>query len=123
MHYPDWWNRTVTLYNKIENLDGSTYWQKTRLDGCFWGVKAERLLSGDNVIASPVYTVRVPPGRLIQAATGDIAVLGDISDDVDEKTQGKRSSDLLRKYGQNAFLIRVFKDNTGVDIPHCYLGG
>jgi hypothetical protein len=123
MNYPEWWNKTITLYNKIEDLNGGVYWQKTTLDRCFWGVKTERLPSGDNIITASAYTVRVPIGRLIQASTGDIAVLGDVTDEIDESTQGKRSSDLLKKYGQNAFLIRVFKDNSGLSVPHYYLGG
>ena len=121
--YPGWWNKTVTLYNKTEDLNGNIYWRRTTLESCFWGAKAERLLSGDNIITAPAYAVRVPPGRLILAVTGDIAVLGCVDDDVDEKTQGKRSSDLLKKYGRNAFLIRIFKDNTGIALPHYFIGG
>jgi hypothetical protein len=124
MKYPDWWNKTVTLYKKFEEPDRGVYWQRTRLNGCFWSVKSERLPSGDNVITTLVYVVRVPCGRPIEAATGDICVLGKVSDEIDERTQGKRSSDFLKKYGQGAFLVRVFKDNSdALPFPHYFIGG
>jgi len=125
MAYPVWWNKTITLYNKLEATDGSVIWERTAITDCFFAVKSERVVSGDNIIVSPVFVVRIQPGKLIQANTGDIVVLSDVDDIIDETQKGLRSSDLLSKYGQSAFLVRVYKDNTGVPtagLPHYYIG-
>jgi hypothetical protein len=125
MRYPEFWDKRVTLYVKTEDKARNTVWIKTILDGCCWGLKAERIPSGDNFIVAPVYTVRVPTGKLIRASTGDMCVMGDVDEDIDERTQGIRSSDLLKRYEGSAFAVRIFKDNTGANmpIPHYFIGG
>ena len=47
---------------------------------------------------------------------GDIVVRGEVSDEIDEYTSGKRSTDLLNKYKQfgECFVIDRVSDNTGV---------
>lgn len=131
MNYPAWWNKTVTVYNRFEDTDGLVTWYRTSLPGCFVKTVPAFSVSGDTGTEKPQTTVRIrrsehyvspaewltdeskrKAGFTIQ--NGDIVVIGNVSDDIDEYESGKRSDDLLNKYKSvgcitvNSFSINDF---------------
>lgn len=133
--YAVWWDDTVTVYNKYE--DAQTHlitWYKTVLTGCFYKSVGEnvkvnnieldtdsilcRIPKKDNYI-KPYLWIALPndeKSAFFTLKQGDIIVEGEIDDDIDEYTSGKRSTDFIAKYKalQGCFVIDRVGDNTGV---------
>ena len=141
--YPIWWDKTITIYNKITADDGKVSWQSTVISGCFWkyinetkyvdNVKMQtkevicRIPEQDNYV--PYLTWKTLEDRTgkFTLHTGDFVVYGEVDDVIDEYTKGQRASDVLNKYRDVnlAFQIEVFTDNTGdvLNSEHYRLGG
>ena len=141
-----WWDKTITIYNKI--VDPSTNrvtWQKTLVTNCFW--KAENILfsmgrygvstigvitENKNIICRIPKDTRFVDKRdwkdltdksgHFTLANGDIIVLGEVEDTIDEYTSGQRSTDLITKYKEYDACLEIdtYVDNvqTGVGLEH-----
>lgn len=131
-NYPKYWDKTVTIYNQIKNEStGAITWQSTSLSGCFWKyinnvtyvnrVKMEtkevicRIPKSDKYLSLEEWISKTPEEGEFTLRNGDIVVLGEVTDVVDEYTKGSRSTDLLNKYRSvnRAFQIESFTDDTG----------
>lgn len=111
------WNKTITLYNKHEDeLTGLISWYRHSLDNCFYkatnntvNVGGVQLQTDDNIIRIPENPKYLPPYKWLQLPndeksqaftlkSGDLVFLGDVSEEIDEYTPGKRSTDIIQKY-------------------------
>ncbi len=138
-----WWDKTITIYNKL--VDPTTQrvsWTRTTVENCFW--KATNSLyslgaqSGSVQLEVKNIICRIPqddrfvtkreweklPDRTgyFTLANGDIIILGEVDDTIDEYTPGQRSTDLVAKYKKydECLEIETYVDNvrTGVDLAH-----
>lgn len=111
------WNKTITLYNKFEDENtGVIKWYRHTLEHCFYKVTDNtvnvgnvQLQTDDNIVRIPAQKNYLTPYKWNKLSAeeienymtmqgGDLILLGDVSDDIDEYVTGKRSSDLIEKY-------------------------
>lgn len=136
-----WWDKTITIYNKV--VDPTTQrisWYRTVVENCFWKyVNNTYTIRGSNVLLETKDIIcRIPKderyadkatwkelsdkSNSFTLANGDIIILGEVEDIIDEYTTGKRSTDIIAKYKEiDACLeIDTYVDNvrTGVDLEH-----
>lgn len=144
--YPAWWDKTITLYNKYTDpLTKVVSWFRRVISDCFWDNTATMIIEGSvkvlsndvicRVPESPYYKPKgewkdLPNDRLSNYFTigqGDIVVLGEVDDIVDEDIRGHRSNDLVAKYKdtQDCIVIKRYSDNTGDGrcMPHYHIIG
>ena len=132
-HYPSWWDSTITLYNKYTDSDKKVKWYKTVLEGCYYSHSLDKITVGKTTIASNVSVCRIrvndsfigkgdwiklqdsERAEYFTLATGDIIVAGEIDFNIDEYTQGSRSSDMIKQYTEwpGCFTIESVSINTG----------
>lgn len=132
-HYPKWWNTTITLFNKYVGDDKRVKWYSTVIDECFYRHSLDKILIGDTTIASNVSICRIKVSdsfigrsewmKLLDSersnyftlGTGDIIVADEVDFVIDEYTNGKRSSDLIKKYSEwpGCFTIESVNINVG----------
>lgn len=132
--YPPWWNQTITIYNRYEDDHTNLVrWYKTIVSGCFYKDAGNKIQVGNTVIETndiicrirkddrflPNYEWNAKPADQKQdyftLSVGDIIVLGEVADDIDEYHSGMRSNDIIDKYKalQGCFKIEQVADNTG----------
>ena len=141
-----WWDKTITVYNKfIDPTTQRVSWYRTVVENCFW--KAQNIMFSMGrygvstigvVTENKVITCRIPKtdaylckkdwlnledkSTKFTLANGDIIVLGEVEDVIDEYVSGHRSTDLITKYkGEDTCLeIDTYVDNvqTGVGLEH-----
>lgn len=141
--YPVWWDKTITIFNKIVGEDNKVSWQRTVINGCFWkyinetkyvdNVKMQtkevicRIPEQENYVPYLQWKTLDDKSNKFTLRTGDFVVYGEVDDVVDEYTKGQRATDILNKYREVnlAFQIDVFTDNTGdvLNSEHYRLGG
>lgn len=111
------WDKTITLYNRYEDEQtGIIKWYRHKLNKCFYKrtnnkvrVGDVQLQSDDTIIRIPAQSGYFPPfawnnlpndrkGNQMTLQSGDLIFLGEVADEIDEYTSGKRSSDLITKY-------------------------
>ena len=110
------WDKTITLYNKSENEDGLITWYRHKLEECFWKHKKSGSDAGNVRTETDEGIIRIPAqanyvsaydwqnlsnaekGEYMTLKKDDLIFLGDVSEEIDEYTAGKRSSDLIAKY-------------------------
>jgi len=130
------WNKTITLYNKSEDiLTGVVTWNRHVLYNCF--VKRTngetnagnvRFQTDGTVIRIPEQSnfvpqyewLSLPNDRMKEAMTlqtGDLIILGAVSDDIDEYTDGQRSTDITAKYAALG-SVYVSSVNINTDLPN-----
>ena len=108
---------TVTHYGQKKEVDSTTNrnvikWERKCYKNCYFGVNSVESLSGNTLSQASSYTVRIPfSGEELEFNSGDIIVLGEVTDDVDNTT-GNRTSDLIAKYKPDCFTVRTVSDNT-----------
>lgn len=133
-NYPEWWNQTITVYNKFEHPETRIItWYKTVIPRCFWKNADNKLVVGETTIESNVTVCRIPKNdkflekyqwnelsanvrdNFFTFGVGDIIIRGEVHDTVNEYTKGQRSSDLLKKYKnlQGCMVIENCSINTG----------
>jgi len=135
-HYPSWWDTTVTVYNKYIGLDKKIVWYPHVIEGCFYKHDLEKITVGRTTIEANVSVCRLrEDSRFIKKSAwielpdeskhtrftlslGDIIVAGEVDAEdleLDEYTNGKRSSDLIKKYSEwpGCFTITSVNINTG----------
>lgn len=144
-NYPEWWDQTITVYNKYENGAHQISWQRTVLTGCFWKNSDTLVYAAARSIESNTTLCRIPINKkfiekhhwdnLSTAArsthftlgVGDFIVRGAVNDTVDEYQSGQRSSDIIAKYkgAQMCFVIQRCSINVGGGrgMEHYYVRG
>ena len=126
--YPPWWNADVTLYNKYTDpTTKQITWYRKPLSGCFWKNSSDKVKIGNTVLETESTTCRIridplfiPAGAwqtlpaedretYFTLGVGDILVLGEVDDEINEYETGKRSSDLLTKYHKLRECLQIDK--------------
>lgn len=143
-NYPEWWNDTITVFNKYEDpATRRITWYKTVLHNCFWKYTGNRIVVGETALDTNTIICRIPKNSAYlekykwDATTekskhytlcpDDILIKGKVDDDIDEYASGKRSSDILTKYKrlQGCMVIEKCASNTGLGrgLEHYYVSG
>lgn len=143
-NYPEWWNTTITVYNKYEDQTSRQItWYRTVIQNCFWKYTGNKIVVGETAIDTNTTLCRVPlhPAFLekyqwtdtpnksehFTLSPGDIIICGEVNDVIDEYAAGKRSSDVLEKYRklQGSMMIDKCASNTGPGrgLEHYYVRG
>lgn len=114
-NYPEWWNATITVFNKYEDpTTRKITWHKTVLQNCFWKYTGNKIVVGETTLDTNTTICRIPvnPAFLenyqwtitedksdfFTLGVGDIIIRGEVDDEIDEYASGVRSSDILTKY-------------------------
>ena len=144
--YPMWWDKTITIYNKrIDSTTQRVSWYRTYVENCFWKFEHNKInvgqrYAGKIVLESSEVICRIPlDSRFVEKnewvglsgsdisehftlSNGDIIILGEVADTIDEYTAGNRSTDIVAKYKelQGCLEVDTYVVNTwtGVGIPH-----
>lgn len=141
-----WWDKTLTIYNKyVDPTTQRVSWYRTYVKNCFW--KAENIMfsmgrygvSTIGVVTENKNIIcRIPKNKKFldkrawrnladkstnfTLANGDIIVLGQVDDVIDEYTAGQRSTDLLARYKEDDACLEIdtYIDNchTGINLEH-----
>lgn len=144
-NYPIWWEDTITLYNKYEDTQTNIItWYRTVLHNCFWKATGNKVSVGNVEIDTKNLLCRIPKDerylripdwenlpndRMSEYFTlkqGDIVVLGDIDDEINEYQKGYRATDFIDKYkNYGCFQIQQIGINTGSgkNNEHYYISG
>lgn len=146
-----WWDKTITLYNKY--VDPTTQvitWYRTVIHNCFWknvnetyyvgtrgistsGVKLEtktitcRIPEDERYVDRKTWDELADKSKNFTIGNGDIIILGEVNDTIDETTSGKHSTDLVSKYKKYdaSLMIDTYVINTvtGVGLRHYRIVG
>ena len=141
-----WWDKTLTIYNKVvDPVTNRISWYRTTVDNCFWkyvnnlynmgrygmstvGVQLEiknvvcRIPKTDKYVDKRTWDSLEDKTDHFTLANGDIIVLGEVEDVIDEYVEGQRSTDLMTRYKKYDACIEIatYVDNvqTGVGLEH-----
>ena len=132
INYPEWWDKTVTVYNKYE--DETTHqitWYRHVVDGCFWQDVGNKLKMGETILEGNQLICRIRENAsylnkyawtnseskddFFTLGLQDILILGSVDDEIDEYTSGKRATDVIAKYKQITGVLEIesVSDDTG----------
>ena len=140
-NYPVWWDTSVTIYNKYTDPTTQTVtWYRSVVDNAFWKDVNDKVTIGDTILESNKIICRIredanykdkylwidlpseDKARFFTLGQGDIIVKGKVADEVDEYSEGNRSTDLIAKYKelQGCLEIQKASNNTGAGrgLPH-----
>ena len=137
------WDKTVTLYNKYEDeITGAIHWYRHKLTDCFYKVTnntvtvgSVKLQTNDNIIRIPAQIKylsadkwqELPNDKKTEYLTlkgDDLIFLGDVSENIDEYTPGKRSSDIIEKYkALGSVVVTSVNINDFLPEPHYLVRG
>ena len=137
------WNRTITLYNKHEDeLTGVIKWYRHTLSDCFYkgtnntvNVGGVQLQTDDTVVRILEKPNYLPPYKWLQLPndeknkaftlkSGDLIFLGDITEEIDEYSKGKRSTDIIQKYSAiGSMFIKSVNTNDFMPGAHYLVRG
>lgn len=141
-NYPRWWDKTITLYNKYINpTTQRVSWYRTVIQNCFWkyvnetyyvgtrgistsGIKLEtknvicRIPKDDRFVDKAEWKDVYDTNEHFTLGNGDIIILGEVDDVIDEYVAGQRSSDIVAKYKelQGCIEIDTYVVNTGTGV-------
>lgn len=136
--YPVWWDTTITIYNKYE--DPQTHviaWFRKTVNGAFWKYTKDTISFNDTVLESKKTLCRIredssflekylwvsktteQKADYFTLGQGDIIVKGEVTDTIDEYTQGSRSSDLLTKYRALQGCMEIDTVSINVGLGRC----
>lgn len=136
-----WWDKTITVYNKsIDPTTQRVSWYSTTVENCFWKyVNGTRVIKAQNLVLDIKEIIcRIPENEnflkkydwdkladktgKFTLDTGDIIVLGEVEDVIDEYTSGKRSTDIIAKYKKSGECLEVetYVNNvqSGIGLAH-----
>ena len=132
--YPEWWDTSITVYNKHVDQTDIVTWYRHNIDGAFWKYVKDKITMGETVLETNKIICRIrkdesyldkyqweqlpndsKPGYFT-LAQGDIIVKGHVEEDIDEYITGHRSTDIIAKYKalQGCMEIDLAANNTGV---------
>ena len=137
-----WWDKTITLYNKY--VDPTTQvitWYRTVINNCFWknvnetyyvgtrgistsGVKLEtksitcRIPKDDRYVDRRTWDELTDKSKNFTLSNGDIIILGEVDDVIDDTISGMRHTDLVSKYKKYdaSLMIDTYVINTGTGV-------
>lgn len=132
-HYPEWWDDTITLYNKFIDKDNKVYYFRHVITDCFYKHTVEKVTVGNTTISSNVSICRIRVNDafvdkrawnelpasdkrdMFTLSIGDIIVAGETEYEIDEYSKGSRSSDLLKEYKEwpGCFTVETVNINVG----------
>lgn len=134
-NYGDWWSTTITLYNKVIGENNKISWYRHVIEDCFYSQVLDTLskLNTNSVLDSYVSICRIRKSEsyvgkrkylslseedrdeYFTLSTGDIIVAEEVDFEIDEYTDGQRSSDMLKLYREDpgCFIVKQRSDNTG----------
>ncbi len=135
------WNKTITLYNRFEDeKTGLITWHRHKIEHCFFkntksgaNIGNVQRFSSESIVRIPEQHNYLPPFEWLKLADSkrpecmtlqvdDIIVPADVSDEIDEYSQGTRSSDLLAKYKSlGALRIKSVNINTVAPGAHYFI--
>lgn len=144
--FPEWWDTTVTIYNKFTDPQTKVVrWYKTVVEGAFWKYVGDKINIGRTVLETNNTICRIrkddrflekhlwlqkPNDEMSNYFTlgvGDIIVKGEVDDTIEEYQSGKRSNDLIAKYKelQGCISIQEIAINIGAGrgLEHYYIKG
>lgn len=141
-----WWDKTITIYNKyVDPTTQRISWYRTVVNNCFWkyvntlynmgrygmstvGVQLEvknvvcRIPKDRRFLDKQAWKALSDKTGRFTLANGDMIFLGRIDEEIDEYTQGKRSTDLMSRYKEFDACIEIesYVNNvqTGVGLEH-----
>lgn len=136
------WNKTITLYNKLTDSDGNVKWYRHILTDCFVKLTSSESHTGPSQRIADCGIIRISekmnfkmPEEWRKLSDGqrqsyftispdDIIVLGNVSEEIDELTAGKRSCELISKYkSSGALTVRSVNINTSLPNSHYFIRG
>ena len=134
-HYSQWWDDTITLYNKYIDPDTKKVtWYRHVIPDCFYKHTIEKITVGKTTIDSNVTVCRIRVNndlfvdkkswmlltdaeRAIKftLSVGDIIVADEIDFEIDEYAKGKTSANLVNenKEWPGCFTIETVNINVG----------
>lgn len=133
-NYPIWWDTSVTIYNKYEDVQtGLIKWYRYTVDSCFWKYDYDKVILGSTILESNKIICRIPANakfmekyewvklpndemvNYFTLGPEDIIIKGVVDDDIDEYKSGYRSTDFLSKYKklQGCMVVDEVKINVG----------
>lgn len=144
--YPIWWDTTITIFNKYTDPQTRVVtWYKQVIPGAFWKYAGNKISINEITLDSNTIVCRIrKDDRFLEKyqwinlpndsmkdyftlGTGDIIVKGEVEDEIDEYTSGKRSTDLVKKYKnlQGCMEIQKVAIDTGEGrcMEHYYVVG
>lgn len=143
-NYPEWWNTTITVYNKYEDpATRQITWYRTVLHNCFWKYTGNKIVVGETAIETNTTLCRVPVNTAFlerylwndtqdksthfTLGQGDIIIKGEVADEINEYASGYRSSDILTKYKKYGECMMVEQSavsaGTGRGLEHYFVRG
>lgn len=128
--YPPWWDKSITLFNKMEAANGTVTWYPTVISNAYVKNAGQSVVVNNGVIDTDkaICRIRKDPNYLPKAewdalavksskftlAPGDIIIFGSVTDTINEYVAGSRSTDLLNKYASSgAMEIESVNINVG----------
>lgn len=137
------WNKTITVYNKSEDvLTGIISYHRHILKNCFVKRTNNKIKVGDIVLQSDNIIIRVPAqknylapflwqnlpndkmGAYITFKPGDLIILGEVNENIDEYSAGLRATDIINKYSAlGSCYISAVNVNTDLPNKHYYIKG
>lgn len=132
-HYPEWWDTTITLFNKYVSSDNHITWYPHVIEGCFYKHVKDKITINKTTIESDTTVCRIrvssdfvnkrdwsaldsdQKAEKFTLAVGDIIVAGEIEFNIDEYSKGDRSTDLLAEYKDwpGCFVVESASYNFG----------
>ena len=116
-HYPNWWNETITVYNKYSDpVSRLITWHRHVVTGAFWKNIGNKILIDKTVIETDNIICRIRKDDLFlpkhewlklendhmdehyTLGRGDIIIRGEVDDEIDEYQTGYKATDLVKKY-------------------------
>lgn len=145
-NYPEWWDTTITIYNRFEDpVTNLITWNRNVISNCFWKDAGIKLNIGQTIIETNDIICRIPENKKFREyykwvqlpndnkskyftlGVGDIIVRGKVTDIIDEYTSQKRSNDLIGKYKKLQGCMQI--ENVAINVgsgrcnPHYYVKG
>ena len=105
---------TVTVFQK--QPDGS--YRKTIVDDCMWSDQITKTVESGKLVLAKTATVTFRPPFSVDFKTfcdEDAIFFGKVAESP-KNEKGKRLSDVLRKYGSKAGIVRGVNDNSNRDM-------
>ena len=145
-HYPQWWNTSITVYNRFQDKQTRVVtWFRYVISDCFWKYTGTTVNVGETVLETKDIICRVPEqenfleryqwealpndkmGSYFTLSPEDIIVRGKVDDEINEYQAGHRSTDLLEKYKKAQGCMEVsqvaLNVGGGRNEPHYYVKG
>lgn len=150
-NYPAWWDKTVTVYNKyVDHTTQRVTWYRTVIENCFWkyvnqtyfvgtrgistsGIQLEtketicRIPQDDRYVDKRTWNELEDKTSNFTLANGDIVILGEVDDVIDEYVSGQRSTDVTARYKEYDACIEIdsytINTYTGVELKHYKIVG